>query len=360
MAPGSRLRLARLARGMSQQDLAGAAGVSRQAVAGFESGQWDPSLRVALVLARSLGVNVEDLFGPQPEAPQLDAIPLAPLTPAPCRVDLGQVGPLLVALPLDGDRALQPGFSPAGGRAVPAGPARCRARPSAGLRPTLVVAGCDPALPLLRGPLGRLDRPVELLWWPCGSAEALRLAAGGLVHVAGFHVGADEPLSLPERSEMELVRFATWREGLASRPGLAHRVGGLADLAGTGLRLVNREPGAEARELLDSQLTLAGIDPEDVAGYDSSVAGHLLVASAVAAGTGDAGVTIEPAALAYGLDFTPFAEERSLLALPRFLLDTSEVQALLRVLATPAVQGQLAGLPGYTHIAHCGERVPGD
>ena len=141
---------------------------------------------------------------------------------------------------------------------------------------------------------------------------------------------------------------------------MAHRVGGLADLAGTGLRLVNREPGAEARELLDSQLTLAGIDPQDVAGYDSSVAGHLLVASAVAAGTGDAGVTIEPAALAYGLDFTPFAEERSLLALPRSLLDTSEVQALLRVLATPAVQGQLAGLPGYTHIAHCGERVSGD
>ena len=61
---GTRLRLARHARGFSQQQLAGMAGVSRQAVSAVESGLSDPSLRVALALSRALGLTVEELFGP--------------------------------------------------------------------------------------------------------------------------------------------------------------------------------------------------------------------------------------------------------------------------------------------------------
>ena len=51
---GTRLRLARQARGLSQQQLAGVAGVTRQAVSAVESGHSDPSLRVALALARAI------------------------------------------------------------------------------------------------------------------------------------------------------------------------------------------------------------------------------------------------------------------------------------------------------------------
>jgi transcriptional regulator with XRE-family HTH domain len=61
---GAGLRLARQARGFSQQQLAGMAGVSRQAVSAVESGHSDPSLRVALALGQALGLSVEELFGP--------------------------------------------------------------------------------------------------------------------------------------------------------------------------------------------------------------------------------------------------------------------------------------------------------
>jgi hypothetical protein len=46
-----------------------------------------------------------------------------------------------------------------------------------GRRPTVVVAGDDPALPLLRVPLGLLDPTLGFAWWPCGSGEELGLAS---------------------------------------------------------------------------------------------------------------------------------------------------------------------------------------
>ena len=48
---------------------------------------------------------------------------------------------------------------------------------------SLVVAGCDPALPLLEMPLSLLDPPVAFAWWPCPSQEALGLASDGLPRV---------------------------------------------------------------------------------------------------------------------------------------------------------------------------------
>src|SRR5713226_9703335 len=87
-ADGLRLRLARQARGFSQQQLAGMAGVSRQAVSAVEAGHSDPSLRVALALTRALGMTVEELFGPGQAPPPVTARPIAPLGPPGGRVSL--------------------------------------------------------------------------------------------------------------------------------------------------------------------------------------------------------------------------------------------------------------------------------
>src|SRR5487761_1259233 len=97
---GGRLRLAGQARGVAQRQLAGMAGVSRQAVSAVEAGHSDPSLRVAFALSQALGMTVEELFGPGDVAQPVAAVPVA----AP-------------------DAATGLGFIPAGGRAVPAGAA---------------------------------------------------------------------------------------------------------------------------------------------------------------------------------------------------------------------------------------------
>ncbi len=364
---GARLRTLRQARGYSQQQLASMAGVSRQAVSAVEAGHSDPSLRVALALASALGVTVEELFGPGVPAPVVGARPVAPLGEEGARVTLAQVGDSFVALPLAADSAIRAGFLPAGGLvAMPSGPAPVTpVRPLGPPRPTLVVAGCDPALPLLETPLALLDPPVAFSWWPCSSGEALRLAAAGLVHAAGAHLlGNSGEYNTREQlaagplagAGAEVVGFASWREGLVLRPGLAGRVRGVADLAERGLRLVNREKGAEARRVLDRELARARVEPATLPGYGTRATGHLQVAAATAAGLADAGVASEPAALAYGLGFVPLAEERFDLVIPAAQLGSREAEALLRVLSSPWLAAQLGSLPGYD-AARCGERV---
>jgi molybdate-binding protein/DNA-binding XRE family transcriptional regulator len=367
-ANGARLRLARQARGFSQQQLAGMADVSRQAVSAVESGHSDPSLRVALALAQALGMTVEDLFGPGEAARPVSAVPVAPLADGQARVVLAPVGDQFVALPLTGDTATGMGFIPAGGLAARTGLAR-QARGPAGQvdvqpigppRPTLVVAGCDPALPLLATPLSLLDPPVAFAWWPCGSTEALRLAAAGLVHVAGVHLrdarGAYNTAASNLPGGAEVVGFTAWREGLVTSPALAVTLTSLDVVARDQLRLVNREPGAEARRVLDRERERLGLDPAELPGYHTQAAGHLQVASAVAAGLAAAGVASEPAARAYGLGFVPLADERFDLVLPGQHLGSREVQGLLKVLSSPWLLAQLASLPGYDPSA-CGAPV---
>jgi putative molybdopterin biosynthesis protein len=332
-AAGTRLRLARQARGLSQQQLAGMAAVTRQAVSAVESGHSDPSLRVALALGHALGMTVEELFGPGDPADPVLARPVAPVGGEGSRVALATVGDTFVVLPLRADTLARAGFGAAGGLVV--GQEHhgdlVAVRPIAPPRPTLVVAGCDPALPLLETPLSLLDPPLGFTWWPCGNGEALRLAAAGLIHAAGVHQGGD-PVFRPST-----------------------QITGLDDAVRQGLRLVNREPGAQARTLLDRELARLGVDPVGLPGYDSHAAGHLQVAAAVAGRLADVGVSSEPAALAYGLNVIPLASERFDLVLPAKHAASREVQGLLKVLTSPWLLAQLASLPGYD-AARCGER----
>jgi molybdate-binding protein/transcriptional regulator with XRE-family HTH domain len=394
MISGARLRLARQARGFSQQQLAGMAGVSRQAVSAVESGQSDPSLRVALALAQALGMTVEELFGAEGSVPELPARLVGGQEqargPGSDRVSLAEIGDSFVALPLAGATVSRAGFLPAGGlvtvgrvgagregegREVEGsrGDGRAEGRIGARLvnvrpigppRPTLVVAGCDPALPLLEEPLSLLDPPIAFAWWPCSSREALRLAADGLVHAAGAHLrdssgeynteAAAEQLA----AGSEVIGFSAWREGLVlgQAAAAAGGVAGVGDVVSHGLRLVNREPGAEARRVLDREFGRAGLDGSQVPGYQTMAAGHLQVADAIAAGLADAGVACEPAALAYGLGFIPLAAERFDLVIPAGQAGSREVQALVKVLGSRWLLDQLASLPGYDPSS-CGQHI---
>lgn len=58
----NRLRAMRVDRGWTQEDLARAVGVTRQTIHAIEKGGYEPSIRLALELARAFGASVDDVF----------------------------------------------------------------------------------------------------------------------------------------------------------------------------------------------------------------------------------------------------------------------------------------------------------
>ncbi len=58
----NRLKLARAERSLSQQQLASMVGVSRNTVSSIETGQFNPTAKLALILCIALDKKFEDLF----------------------------------------------------------------------------------------------------------------------------------------------------------------------------------------------------------------------------------------------------------------------------------------------------------
>ncbi|WP_297499378.1 helix-turn-helix transcriptional regulator [Thermococcus sp.] len=58
----NRLRELREEKGLTQEELAKALGVTRQTIIAIEKGRYDPSLRLAFRMARFFNVRIEDIF----------------------------------------------------------------------------------------------------------------------------------------------------------------------------------------------------------------------------------------------------------------------------------------------------------
>jgi len=58
----TRLREYRAKKGMTQDALASAVGVRRETIVHLENGRYNPSLKLAFTIAKSLGASIEELF----------------------------------------------------------------------------------------------------------------------------------------------------------------------------------------------------------------------------------------------------------------------------------------------------------
>jgi molybdate-binding protein len=229
-------------------------------------------------------------------------------------------------------------------------------------RNSLVIAGCDPALSVLASELNAVG--TDVISVGCASQEAMQWLRKGLVHVAGTHLCDRETgeYNLPQvkslfgKNNVHVVTFAEWQEGLAVARGNPKRIRSVADLADKQIRIVNREKGSGARELLDSNLQAAGIASGNVRGYDSLVPGHLAAAIAVANGQADAAVATISAAKCYGLDFIPLSTSRFDLILAASEMDALGIRNLLDALNRANLRRKLAMLAGY-EVRHTGEML---
>jgi len=349
-------------RGFSAADLARRTGISRQTIYAIESGSYMPNTAVALRLARMLEVHVEDLFSLPADEPAVplatEQVTLLPHPDAPrtgdpmqlCRVDRRTVAssPSPVPWYLPTADAVLVGASARAGKATVQ-----LLHGEYDLANRILVAGCDPGISVLARHVLRAG--VELVVAQRNSSQALALLKQGVVHVAGTHLRdeASGESNLPAIHRLfaghsvAVVSLAVWEEGLVLAAGNPKSIRSVADLGRRDVTIVNREPGAGSRQLLDAHLDRLGLSGEKVRGYGRLAAGHLPAAWQVRTGDADCCIATRAAARVFGLDFVPLATERYDLAIRRQHLDYPPVAALLDTLNRASFRREMQGLGGY-------------
>jgi molybdate-binding protein/DNA-binding XRE family transcriptional regulator len=360
-------------RGFGAADLAARIGVTRQTVYSMEAGSYVPNTLVALKMAQALGVKVEDLFQLEDSAPPAQYATNVEILPGEQDAQPGQpvqlcrVGKrLMAACP----EAVTWNLPPADAVLVDAGhSAKAKGKATVQLLhdgkeldKRLMVAGCDPGIPVLSRHMQRAG--IELVVVSRNSSQSLDLLKQGLVHVAGTHLRdeATGESNLPEvrrrfaNHTVAVIGFALWEEGIVVGRGNPKSVRTMADFARKGIAIVNREPGAGCRMMLDSGLKRLGIAAKAVGGYNQIAPGHLQAAWHVLTGKADCCIATKAAARVFGLDFIPLLSERYDLAIRKADLNLPGVQALLDTLGRAAFRREMEGLGGYdTHAA--GDRL---
>ncbi|MBX7197006.1 MAG: helix-turn-helix domain-containing protein [Sandaracinaceae bacterium] len=344
MSPPSRVRAHREARGLTQDDLARAARLSRQSVGSIEAGRSVPAVDVALRVCAALGASVEELFGTTGGAETIEAEGSLPVG---ARAVLAELRGRWVAHALSPESVVSDALVVSSGR----GGAQLEpTRPLAEARDTLLVAGCATALGLV---CERASRGAgRVMWLPCSSAVALDQLARGRVHVAAIHRAPSRAPSTV-RAPRRVVRFASWEAGLVVPAGNPRGVRGVADLGRRGVTVVTREPGAGARRVLDRLLEEAGL----TLAHAIEARGHREVATLVGLGAAEAGIATRAVAIARGLGFVPLVHEHVDLVLEAPLENDPRVLRLLEALAARGTRRELESLGYDTRQsgAHVGE-----
>ena len=231
--------------------------------------------------------------------------------------------------------------------------------------PLRLVASHDMAIELLRERLATGGkRSFNMVYR--GSLDAVRQLAAGHCDLAGYHVPdlaecghiqADFRRLLPS-DEFQSLRFVDRKQGLILPFGNPFGVRTISDLAGNGLRFLNRQAGSGTRLLFDQLLVQAGIRPTDIRGYEAEEFTHLAVAAMVASGAADASFGVQAAAERFGLDFVPMVREHYLLAFRTTKPGSERLAELLNLLQTDAdLRAAINALPGYD-ASHIGQPWP--
>ncbi|MEH1854287.1 MAG: substrate-binding domain-containing protein [Nostoc sp.] len=374
--------------GMSQQELANIAGVTRQSIGGVELGQYAPSVAMSLRLAKALGCQVEDLFWFEEDLPEVEAI-LAGSVPKQqqSRVSLARVGNQWIAYPLVGNDAFRIEMIPADGEtlaviypdareSVRVKEVASNERQSEGeaqsqngtnkvlvrllddidkLHNTVVIAGCTPVLSLLARATERWHPQLRIHYRFAHSKAALRSLCQGEVHIAGMHLYDPKtgehniPFvreALRGKSAV-LITLGVWEEGLLVPPGNPRGIKTVSDLVEFGATIVTHEAGSGGQMLLERKLQEEGVPFPTVKGFTHIVHSHQDVALSVVSGMADAGISTASIAAAFGLGFIPLHSARYDLVIIKEYLEEEPVKQFLSILGHQLVRSQLEILGGY-------------
>lgn len=190
---------------------------------------------------------------------------------------------------------------------------------------------------LARHYFGEIEPDLEMQVTFGGSMGGLTALAEGRADLCGCHLWDPQAgeYNLPHIRRMlpgkrvTVITLAHRCLGLITAPGNPLHLFSVAALSRPEVHFINRQPGSGTRTWLDAELERLGISPIQVNGYNNECLTHSDVARAVAEGIADAGIGLETAALAFGLEFLLLTKERYDLVM---LQETAQRPAMQRFL----------------------------
>ncbi|GAA4853815.1 substrate-binding domain-containing protein [Paenibacillus vulneris] len=230
---------------------------------------------------------------------------------------------------------------------------------------SVVITGQDISLDLLAKHMEKQLPGIRPLRSYVGSLDSLIAMYRGESDIVSTHLldGDTGEYNLPYIRKLlvgfsyTVVNMLSRKAGLYVQKGNPLKIKSWPDLSRPGLRLVNREIGSGARVLLDEQLRLHGILPEQLDGYEREETNHMAVAGKVASGEADVGVGIEKAAAIVGqVDFIPLIEERYDLVMLRKPENQIWIDTVIRILQSESFQNELRAIQGYD-LSLTGQRL---
>jgi len=294
------------------------------------------------------------------------------------RVRMGYVGSKLMASPLSRGSGVVSSFMKADGiLEVPQGLEGYEAGAEVNVRllsradkleNTLVVIGShDPLLDELGDMLHVENNDVYMSSSHVGSMGGIMAIRRGEAHAAGCHLldtatGAYNVSFMKKyfpKGGVRLIRCVGRQQGMMVAKGNPLNIRKFSDIAGKGIRYVNRQKGSGTRILTDYLCKQENLDTAAIYGYEREELTHTSVAAQIVSGSADAGMGIYSAAKLYDLDFIPVCIEEYDLIIPDHAWDTPMVQQLLTTLKSDAFREKVLSLGGYT-VDHPGEIIPLD
>ncbi len=195
--------------------------------------------------------------------------------------------------------------------------------------------------------------PVEFRY--LSSTGAIAALARHECDLAGFHIPlgdfeADAVRRFTRWLDPEqhcLIHLAILNQGLFLAPGNPKNILSLTDLARPDVYFVNRQIGSGTRMLLEMLLEKAGVQPNEINGFDSEEFTHSAIAAYIASGMADVGFGVETAARRFGLDFIPLVQERYFFAAEREAMQKPPLRDVITILQSEDFKKQVNQLVGY-------------
>lgn len=188
-----------------------------------------------------------------------------------------------------------------------------------------------------------------------GSLHGLIALENNQSEMAGCHLwdAATDSYNIPfiqkllPGKKLEVFTLATRTMGLIVAPGNPSNIRSLEDIARPGIQFINRQDGSGIRVWFDAHIRILNISSKDIPGYSREVSTHSEVALEIAEKRADTGLGLEAAAMQYGLDFIPLAQEQYDLVFQDSILAHPAVSSLLDWLTSSSAKEEISRLPGY-------------